>query len=131
MRIRGFLVIIVLAAGLLYLLWMNQGGKEQLPKQEEKKQLPLPMRAYRAAELQMTKANMQSLKTAVFMFSTEQGRTPKDLKELRAFSRQFGANLDSWGTAIKYERLSDEHFRLISAGKDKVFNTSDDIFLEY
>ncbi len=131
MKIRGFLVVIVLAAGLLYLLWMNQGGKELLPKQGGKEQLPLPVRTYRAAELQMTKANMQSLKTSVFMFTTEQGRTPKDFKELRAFSRQFGANLDSWGTAIKYERLSDENFRLISAGKDKYFNTSDDIVLEY
>ncbi len=125
------MAIIVVAAGLLYLFWMMQGGKEQLPKQGEKKQLPLPVRTYRAAELQMTKANMQSLKTSVFMFTTEQGRTPKDLKELRAFSRQFGANLDSWGTAIKYERLSDENFRLISAGRDKIFNTSDDVVVEY
>ncbi len=131
MRIRGFLVIIVLAAGLLYLLWMNQGGKELLPKQGGKEQLPLPVRAYRAAELQSTKANMQSLKTEIFMFSTEAGRIPKDLKELKAFSGRRGADLDAWGTTIRYERLSDEHFRLISAGKDRTFNTADDLVLEY
>jgi len=131
MKIRGFLAIIVVAAGLLYLLWMMQGGKEQLPAQGGKEKLPPQVRAYRAAELQSTKANMQSLKTEIFMFSAEEGRTPKDLKELKASSRQLGANLDSWGTAIKYERLSDEHFRLTSAGKDKTFNTADDSVLEY
>ncbi len=131
MKIRGFLIIIVLAAGLLYLLWMNQGGKEQLPKQGGKEQLPLPVRAYRAAELQSTKANMQSLRTEIFMFSAEEGRTPKDLKELKEYSGRPGADLDAWGTTIRYKRLSDEHFRLISAGKDRTFNTADDLVLEY
>ena len=131
MKTRGFLVVIVLAAGLLYLLWMNQGGKEQLPKQGGKEQLPVPVRAYRAAELQSTKANMQSLKTEILMFSAEKGRTPKDLRELKEYSGRHGADLDAWGTAIRYKRLSDDHFHLISAGKDRVFNTSDDIIVEY
>lgn len=122
MRIRGFLVVIVLGVGIVYLLWMMKGGKEQLPRE---------VKAYSEMGLELTKVNMANLKTAIFIFTAEQGRTPKDLKELRAFSRQFGATLDSWGTAIKYERLSDENFRLISAGRDKIFNTSDDIFLEY
>ncbi len=104
------------------MLWMMKGGKEQLPKE---------VKAYSEMGLELTKANMANLRTAIFIFSTEQGRTPKDLKELKAFSRQFGATLDSWGTAIKYERLSEENFRLISAGRDKIFNTSDDVFLEY
>ncbi|KKM73679.1 hypothetical protein LCGC14_1408030 [marine sediment metagenome] len=99
-----------------------KGGKEQLPRE---------VKAYSEMGLELTKVNMANLKTAIFIFTAEQGRTPKDLKELRAVSRQFGATLDSWGTAIKYEKLSDENFRLISAGKDRVFNTSDDIAVEY
>ncbi len=99
-----------------------KGGKQQLPRE---------IKAYGEMGLELTKANMANLKTAIFIFTAEQGRTPKDLKELRAFSRQFGATLDSWGTAIKYERLSGENFRLISAGRDKIFNTSDDISLGY
>jgi len=122
MKMRGFLVIIVLAAGIVYLLWMMQGGKEQLPQQ---------VKTYSAARLEMTKANMATLKTAIFIFTAEEGRTPKDLKELKEFGSLRGAHLDAWGTAIKYERLSDEHFRLISAGKDKIFNTVDDFVLEY
>jgi len=122
MKIRGFLVVLLLGAGIVYLLWMMKGGKEQLPREVE---------AYSEMRLGLTKANMANLKTAIFIFTAEEGRTPKDLKELKAFSRQLGANLDSWGTAIKYERLSDEHFRLTSAGKDKTFNTADDSVLEY
>jgi hypothetical protein len=131
MKIRGFLAIFVVAAGLLYLLWMMQGGKEQLPTPVEKEKLPLPVRAYRAAEAQSTKANMQSLKTAIFMFSAEEGRTPEDLKELKEYGGLYGADLDAWGTKIRYKRLSDEHFRLTSAGQDQTFNTADDLVLEY
>jgi hypothetical protein len=37
---------------------------------------------------------------------------------------------DSWGNKIKYERISDENYRLISAGKDKIFDTDDDIVIK-
>ncbi len=114
--------MLVLGAGIVYLLWMMKGGKEQLPREVE---------AYGEMRLELTKVNMANLKTAILMFITGEGRTPKDLKELREFSRQLGADLDSWGTAIRYKRLSDENFRLTSAGKDKNFNTSDDIVVEY
>lgn len=114
--------MLVLGVGIVYLLWMMKGGKEQLPRDVE---------AYGEMRLELTKANMANLKTAIFMFTAEEGRTPKNLKELKEFSRQLGADLDSWGTAIRYKRLSDENFRLISAGRDKIFNTSDDIVVEY
>jgi hypothetical protein len=122
MKIRGFLVVLVLGAGIVYLLWMMKGEKERLPREVE---------AYGEVRHELTKTNMHTLKTAIFMFTAEQGRTPKDLKELKAFSRQLGANLDSWGTPIRYKRLSDRNFRLTSAGKDKIFYTSDDIVMDY
>lgn len=122
MKIRGFLVIIVLAAGIVYLLWMMKGGKEQLPRE---------VKAYGETRIELTRANMATLKTAIFIFTTEEGRTPKNLKELKEFNSLRGAHLDAWGTAIKYERLSDENFRLTSAGNDKIFNTVDDFVLEY
>ncbi len=131
MKLRGFLFVIVMAAGLLYLLWLLRVGKEQVPDQGGKEKLPVQIKVYREAELQMTKANMLTLRTAIFMFTAEQGRTPEDLKELKNFGGLRGADLDAWGTSIKYERLSGEHFRLSSAGKDKVFNTADDIVEEY
>jgi len=114
--------VLVLGVGIVYLLWMMKGGKEQLPREVE---------AYGEMRVELTKANMATLKTAILMFITEEGRAPKDLKELKAFSRQPGTNLDSWGTPIRYKRLSDQNFRLTSAGGDKIFNTSDDIVIEY
>lgn len=114
--------MLVLGVGIVYLLWMMKGGKEQLPREVE---------AYGEMRVELTKANMAALRTAIFMFITEEGRTPKNLRELKAFSRQLGATLDSWGTPIRYKRLSDERFRLISAGKDRTFNTADDLVLEY
>lgn len=122
MKIRGFLVIIVLAAALVYFLWMIKGREEQVVEE---------VKAFSAAKLELTKANMAALKTVIFSFITQEGRTPKSLKELGAFHSPAASNLDAWGTAIKYERLSEEDFRLISAGKDKVFNTPDDIVLDY
>ena len=122
MKIRGFLVIIVLAAGIVYVLWLMQGGKEKMPKQ---------IRSFIAARDELTKANMMTLKTAIFIFTSEEGRTPENLEELKEFGSLRGAHLDAWGTAIKYEKLSDEHFRLTSAGKDETFNTKDDFVLEF
>ena len=122
MKLRGFLVVLVLGAGIVYLLWMMKGRKEQLPREVE---------AYGEIRTELTKTNMNTLKTAIFMFTAEEGQTPKDLKELKKYGGPRGANLDAWGTAIRYKRLSDEHFRLISAGKDKTFYTSDDIVEEY
>ena len=114
--------MLVLGAGIVYLLWMMKGGKEQLPREVE---------AYSEMRLELTKANMLTLRTAIFMFTAEEGRTPKDLKELKKYGGPRGADSDAWGTPIRYKRLSGEHFRLTSAGKDKAFNTSDDIVEEY
>jgi len=36
-----------------------------------------------------------------------------------------------WGMFPNYERISEEDFRIVSAGKDKVFNTEDDIVLKF
>jgi len=122
MKIKGFLVILVLGAGIIYLLWMIKGGKEQMVEE---------VKAYSEVKVELTKTNMASLRRTVISFITQEGRTPKNLKKLKGFHGLLGANLDAWGTAIKYERLSDEDFRLISAGRDKVFSTPDDVVLDY
>ena len=122
MKIKGFLVIIVLGAGIVYLLWMMKGGKEQMVEE---------VKAYSEVKLELTKANMSTLRQAIISFIAQEGRTPESFKERKGFHGPLGANLDAWGTSIKYERLSDEDFRLISTGKDKVFNTPDDIVIDY
>lgn len=89
------------------------------------------VKAYGEVRVELTKTNMATLSRAVISFITQEGRTPKTLKELKAFHAPATSDLDAWGTAIKYERLPDEDFRLISAGKDRVFNTPDDIAIDY
>ncbi|MGB2845179.1 MAG: hypothetical protein WBC02_10025, partial [Candidatus Aminicenantaceae bacterium] len=80
---------------------------------------------------ELTKTNMDSFSREILTFVIQEGRTPKDFKELRKYHALLAVGLDGWGTAIKYERLSSDDFRLISAGKDKAFNTSDDIVIDY
>lgn len=119
---KGFLAVFIVATAIVFLLWVAKTGKQRIIPEVEK---------YRQAELELTKVNMTSLERVIVGFIAEEGRTPNDLRELRALRALLSANLDAWGTAIKYERLSDENFRLISAGKDKAFNTSDDIVLNH
>jgi len=122
MKTRGFLVVLVLAAGAVYFLWIAKTGEKQVVEEVE---------MFSKVKQEVTKINMDSLSKEVLAFVTQEGRTPKDFKELRKYHAPLVMGLDGWGTAIKYERLSIDDFRLISAGKDKVFNTSDDIVIDY
>jgi hypothetical protein len=74
---------------------------------------------------------MQSLEKIILSYIAGEGQAPKSLQDLRNSSLLVGGTMDGWGKSIKYERLSDSSFRLISAGKDKTFDTEDDIVLDY
>jgi hypothetical protein len=74
---------------------------------------------------------MTSLQKAIISFTIQQDRAPNNLKELRlVVVSRFGYS-DAWGTPIKYKKLSEDKFRLISASADKTFGTSDDIVVDY
>lgn len=122
MKRRGFLVLLVLAAVAVYFLWIAKTGKKEIIEEVE---------IFGKAQKEVTRTNMDTLSREILTFITQEGRTPKELKELRKYHALFTVGLDGWGTAIKYKRLSSDDFRLISAGKDKAFNTSDDIVIDY
>jgi len=123
MKIRGFLVLLILVLVLVYFLWIaKSGGKNQVVEKVE---------TFSKVKVKLTRANMTTLERAITSFIAREGRTPKNLKELRAFHVLMAGKLDAWGTAINYKRLSADNFRLISAGGDRVFNTEDDIVLNY
>ena len=67
----------------------------------------------------------------IIAFIAINGGAPEDLSRIRQTKPRITEIFDDWGTSIKYEKLSDESFRLISAGKDGVFQTKDDIVLDY
>lgn len=78
----------------------------------------------------MTRTNLASLEKAIDLFIAQNDRTPDNLREVQTFSRSVYAESDAWGNPIKYEKISDFKYRLISAGKDKTFNTEDDIIIK-
>ncbi|MCP2518870.1 hypothetical protein NLB96_00750 [Candidatus Aminicenantes bacterium AC-335-K20] len=83
------------------------------------------------AKYKLTVANMNSLARIINSYISQKGKVPDSLKELQTFYVLSAKRIDEWGTPIKYEKLSEYSFRLISAGKDKTFNTSDDIILTF
>jgi len=83
------------------------------------------------AHADLTRINMQALQKIVISYMASEGQTPKSLQDLRDSGLLGGGSIDAWGKSIQYERLSDSSFRLISAGKDGIFSTQDDIVLEY
>lgn len=85
--------------------------------------------AYDRIRTQLTQTNLATLEKAINLYIGTEGRPPTDLKELSASRLLVGDASDGWGRPLKYERLSDSNFRLISAGKDGKFNTDDDIAL--
>jgi len=117
------LVVLILAMGIIYLIWFSKtGGKNRLEEKVDR---------YVQAEADLTRANMQALQKIVIAYMSSEGRSPRSLQDLRNFNALVGGALDAWGTSIRYERISDESFRLVSAGKDRLFGTADDIILDY
>ena len=122
-RWKGIAAVIILALALAYYLGLQSRKKtEEIVEQVE---------TFDEARENLTKVNMNTLQRAITSFIVSRGRTPKSLKELQVFRVVVAEKYDSWGTEIRYEQISDDNFRLTSAGKDKTFDTHDDIVLDY
>lgn len=122
MKLRGFLAIVILAAVVVYFLWVAKVGKDKVLEE---------VKAFSGAKQKLTETNMAGLAREIHSFIAMQGRAPDSLKGLQMLRRVPLGMTDAWGKAIKYERQSDEDFRLISAGPDRVFDTEDDIAKDY
>ena len=123
MRIRGFLALFLLVVVFIFILYVMKGKKEE--------RVVEAVKAFNETKREVTKSNMGTLQRIIVSFIAAEGRVPKNLRELqRLYIQPFG-RLDAWGTEIMYERISEDSFRLISAGEDRIFDTDDDIDLEY
>jgi len=122
MKARGLLIVLVLAVAIVYLIWFTKSG--------DKTHLEQPVDRFVQAKGDLTRVNMQTLQKIIASYIASEGQPPKSLQELRTAGLLMGNILDGWGKSIRYERLSDSSFRLISAGKDKTFDTEDDIVLD-
>jgi len=122
MKIKGFLVILLLVVIVVFFLYVvKRGGKSQLKEQVD---------AFSKVREKTTRTNLTSLERAIDFFVAQNGRTPNNLREVQTFNRSVYIESDAWGNPIKYVRVSDSKFRLISGGKDKTFDTEDDIVIE-
>jgi len=122
MKIKGFLVIFLLVAITVFFLYIVKRG--------EKPQIQQQVDAFAEVKEKTTRTNLSSLEKAIDIFIAQNGRVPHDLTEIQTFSRSVYVDTDSWGNKIRYERISDSSYRLISAGKDKMFQTADDIIIK-
>jgi hypothetical protein len=123
MKARGLLIVLILAVAIVYLIWFSKSG--------EKTHLEQQVDRFVQAKEDLTRVKMQSLQKIILSYIADEGQAPKSLQDLRNSNLLVGGTMDEWGKSIKYERLSDSSFRLISAGKDKTFDTEDDIVLDY
>jgi hypothetical protein len=123
MKIRGFMVIILLVAVVVFFLYtLKSGGNKDIPEQIE---------AFSSTKQKLTETNLSSLQKEVLSYIVSNGTTPQRLDDIRFSPAITTGKWDGWGNKIKYERLSDETFRLTSAGHDGAFGTKDDIIKEY
>ena len=122
MKIRGALIVVLLAMVVVYFLFFAKAG--------EKSYIEATVDANTRLRTGITETNMATLEKALTLFTATQGQLPQNLKELFAARLFSGDPSDGWGTMPRYERLSDENYRLISAGPDRTFDTDDDIIVE-
>jgi hypothetical protein len=122
MKIRGALIILLLAMVIVYFLYFAKAGK--------KSYIEATLDANERMRAELTQVNMATMENAIVTFIATEGEAPADLKTLFAARLFSGDPSDGWGTPLKYERLSDSSYRLAAAGKDRTFGSDDDIVLE-
>ena len=123
MKIRGFLVILLLFLVIAYFVYFaKSGGKPNIKTEVDQ---------FVRTKIELTRANMATLEGIITGFVASEGRTPADLAELQRLQPVTSGMIDGWGRAVLYERISDSSFRLSSAGPDGAFGTQDDIRRDY
>ena len=122
MRIKGLLLVFLVAVVIVFAMMTIKVG--------DKTPLKTEVDQFVQAGADLTKATMQTLQKIIQSYIATEGQPPASLQDLRTSNLLTGAVLDAWGQAIRYERKSEAVFRLVSAGRDKVFDTADDIVIE-
>jgi hypothetical protein len=123
MKIRGFMAILLLVAIVVFFLYtLKSRGNKDIPEQ---------IAAFSSTKQKLTETNLSSLEKEILSYIVSNGTTPQSLDDIRFSAALTTGKWDAWGNKIKYERLSDENFRLTSAGFDGTFGTDDDIIKEY
>jgi hypothetical protein len=124
MKVRGLLVVLVLAAAVVYAIFFVKVA-------DDKGMLEIQVDKYLEAKITLTRANLEALSREVLNYATQGEGLPESLEALRRFHPTAAALPDAWGRRIRYEKLSDDSFRLRSAGPDGAFDTADDVVKDF
>ena len=124
MKVRGLLIGILLALVAAYAIFFTKVA-------DNKSGLAIEVDKYLESKIKLTTVSLESLAHEVLVYASDGQDLPESLEALRRFHPTAGALPDAWGHKIRYERLSDDSFRLRSAGPDGVFDTPDDIVKDF
>jgi hypothetical protein len=123
MKKRGVLLVFLVAVTVVFVSLFTKIG--------EKAPVPADIDQFIQAKSNLTQANMQVLQKIIASYMATEGQPPAALEDMRRAGMLTGSVQDAWGRDIRYERRSDSSFRLTSAGKDGIFDTADDIRVDY
>jgi hypothetical protein len=124
MKARGLALGVLLAAVAVYFIFFTKVA-------DDKGGLEIMVDKYAESKIDLTGTQLESLSRAVLSFAAEGQGLPGSLDALRGAHPSAASVTDAWGRKIRYERLSDDAFRLTSAGPDGAFGTSDDIVKDF
>lgn len=123
MKIRGFLIILVLVMGIVFAVYFVKiGGKGMLETEIDK---------YKQVKTDLSIVSMDLLAKEIMGYTASRGEAPAGLKDLQRGRPPAAGLSDGWGRAVRYEKLSESGFRLTSAGQDGEFGTPDDLSKDY
>ncbi|HPW19155.1 MAG TPA: type II secretion system protein GspG [Candidatus Aminicenantes bacterium] len=120
MKIRGLALGALLAAVAAYFIFFTKAA-------DRKGGLEIMVDKYGQAKVDLAGADLESLGRVVLEYASGGEGLPDSLEALRRYNPAAGARTDPWGRPIRYEKLSEDSFRLTSAGPDGAFGTADDI----
>ena len=123
MKIRGMLIIFLISMAIVLFIFYGRMGKE-------KAVVEVQIEKANEARVSLTRTTLEGLAREITSVSAENG-LPARLSEIRRMRPQFSVPLDAWGGEIGYEVISENSFRLTSAGPDRAMGTTDDINKEF
>lgn len=124
MKLRGLVLGVLLAAVVVYFIFFTKVA-------DRKGGLEIMADKYGEAKAGLAGTDLESLGRVILEYASAGEGLPKSLEALRRYNPAASVRTDPWGHRVRYERLSEDSFRLTSAGPDGAFGTADDIIKDF
>ncbi len=124
MKLRGLVLAVLLAAVAVYFIFFTKVA-------DRKGGLEIMVDKYAESKVKLTGTDLEALGRVILTFAAEGEGLPGSLEALRRSNPAASVRSDAWGRRVRYEKLSEDSFRLTSAGPDGAFGTADDIVKDF